>query len=185
MSNEPVTCLGLDFGGKFGYAVGRANKIIECGTLELAKRAKQLRKEPETALDHMLREIITRYDVGAISWENSVAAFSGSMRGVRKKAPSEDERGFDLGPAMIKHARYEGIVIVLSDKKNLIKVPPIHNTSLKKFATGNHKAKKDLMIAWANRLYGLNLGDDDDNTADACHVCAHVMQKYRTVAPPF
>lgn len=170
---EPVTCAAFDFGGNFGYAVGRGGKILECGTADLQRRAKQLRCSRGTAADYFVRELFKRHDVAAVCWENSVAAFSGSIRHVRKKF--SDEKKLDLGPALIQHAGYEMVVTILAERRGIKIIPPIANTALKKFATGNGKADKPEMIRWAKMLHPSFDFGDDDNMADAAHVCAWAM----------
>jgi Holliday junction resolvasome RuvABC endonuclease subunit len=47
--------------------------------------------------------------------------------------------------------------------------------SIKKFATGNGNAKKDLMIEFAKKLWGYE--GEDDNEADALHILHYLKSK--------
>lgn len=166
-----MVVLGIDLGSKLGFAVGEGGRIIECGTIELSKRAAQFRCSNETALWKFLRDKIKARCVQTVAWENSVAAMSGSAMGVRKGAQ------FGMGRSLVVHAGLESIVRVAAETSGVRVLDPVPNNTLKKFATGSGRAEKPDMVRSANMTYGLDLKDSESDAADACHVCAWAMQQ--------
>lgn len=85
-------------------------------------------------------------------------------------------REYDLGEAsgVLRQLIYE-----IYRVESLV-VPP---TSLKKYATGNGGAGKDLMIQYAVRELGARIGDDEDDAADAAAL-AHLAHAFISSLPP-
>jgi Holliday junction resolvasome RuvABC endonuclease subunit len=166
-----MNVLGLDPASNFGYAVGRDGEIVVCGTLDLAKRSKQLRCAKVTALHQWLREAIVEYEISAICREDSVTSLKSASRG-----------GKNLIQAVIVHAEYNAIVKLVADQKQLKVVDPVNPATLKAFATGSGRAQKPQMIAAANFNYRLDLQEDEADAADAAHVCAWAMQQLKMQA---
>jgi Holliday junction resolvasome RuvABC endonuclease subunit len=72
---------------------------------------------------------------------------------------------------VVVHNQLRGIVALFASQIGA-EVRWVNPSSLKKFATGNGRAKKPDMIRAAKVHYGIDT--DDDNIADALHVAAYV-----------
>lgn len=167
-----VVVLGLDFGTKLGWAIGKGGKILRHGAIDLKKRAEHLRRPDgpihvATAMYQEARSLIKDNEVGAVCHENSEASFRGAAAGGMGV----------LDRATASHTRYGAVIDILIDAYRLREIDPVMPRSLKKFATDSGDATKEQMIAAARRFYEIEV--EDDNAADACHVCAYAMNTLR------
>lgn len=167
-------CLGIDFGTRFAWSVGRDMKIIAFNAVDLAKRAEQLRGDRgkvhiATAMFQELRTVIKEHEVEVVCHENSEQSFRGAAMA----------NGL-LDRATASHTRYGAILDLLVDSMKLEEIDAIMPTSLKKFACNNGHATKEQMIAAARRFYAIDV--TDDNAADACHVAMYAMNELRVAA---
>lgn len=80
---------------------------------------------------------------------------------------------------VVLHNQLRGIVCLVASQIGA-EVRWVNPASLKKFATGNGRAKKPDMIRFAQIHYGITT--DNDNIADALHVAAYVRQDHPRAA---
>lgn len=161
-----MNVLAFDPGGACGWAVGTNGNVIACGAADLAKRAKQLRCSKPTALFQFVREKIVEYEISAVCREDSVTSLKGFSRGGKSHLQ-----------ALIVHSQYAAVIDAAAELKKVRLITPVNPKTLKAFATGNGNAQKPQMLAVARQLYRLDLRDDEEDAADACHVCAWAMQQ--------
>jgi Holliday junction resolvasome RuvABC endonuclease subunit len=69
------------------------------------------------------------------------------------------------------HSELAAVVKIVSEELGLPDPLPVNPATLKKWATGNGRAKKWQMIAALERLYGIKT--NDDNCADAILICKY------------
>lgn len=181
-TQEKPVCLGLDLGTKLGFAVGRAGKLLDHGTIDLADRAKRLRCEKTTALYAVLKELVKEHAVEVICRENSLMSFKNAQHNSKNDDPKYSAK-HRMNEAISAHAAMGAIVDLVADVNHLTKIKPIMPISLKKLATGSGKAKKDQLMRQAQLEFGIRAGDD--NEADACYVCVHAMQQANRSEMPF
>lgn len=174
MSNwQDVIVLGLDFGTRLGWAIGKGGKILRFSAIDLAARAKQLRGHNgssvkiATAMYQDVKTLIKENDVAAVCHENSEQSFRGAAAGGMGV----------LDRATASHTRYGAVIDILIDGYRLKEIDPPMPRTVKKFATGSGDASKEQMIAAARRFYEIEV--EDDNAADACHVAAYAMNELR------
>ncbi|MBF0575530.1 hypothetical protein [Dysgonomonas sp. GY617] len=78
---------------------------------------------------------------------------------------------------MRKLSEFRGILFEVCDELNLPEPAFINVATLKKWATGNGRAKKPEMIQACIDRYKFYPGDD--NAADACHLYHYYIRKFR------
>ncbi|NDW11002.1 crossover junction endodeoxyribonuclease RuvC [Dysgonomonas sp. 520] len=76
-----------------------------------------------------------------------------------------------------KLSQFHGILFLICDELSLPEPYPINVATLKKWATGNGRADKAMMIQACKNNYRFETADD--NTADACHLYHYFIRKFR------
>lgn len=175
-------CLGIDLGLHLGFSrgdasIGTAGKILEAGTVDLDKKAKQLRCSRETAAYSWMRDYCKEHGVEVYCREDSTKIFRQEV----------NRRGYvskrNLGLSLEQHAGYAAALMIVAETRKLKIVPPVDPTTLKKWSTDNGRADKEQMTKAAQLLYGLDAMAPD--AADAAHVCAWAMKQVRNEALKF
>lgn len=78
---------------------------------------------------------------------------------------------------MRKLSQFHGLLLLVCDELSLPEPYYVNVATLKKWATGNGRAKKPEMIQACIDKY--NFEPDDDNVADACHLFHYYVRKFR------
>lgn len=76
-----------------------------------------------------------------------------------------------------KLSEFRGILFEICDELDMPEPTLINVATLKKWATGNGRADKAMMIQACRDKY--NFETEDDNVADACHLFYYFIRKYR------
>lgn len=173
--------LGIDLGKNLGFALGDSNQgangtVLTCGTIDLEKRATQLRCSRHTAAYCWARDYVIAHKIEHYCREDST-------RILRQEASRRGAGGKNLALALEHHSNYVGAIESAVETRGVKLIQPVDPRVLKKFATGNGNAKKDQMLRAAQTVYGIRI--PDDNAGDACHVCAYAMNELKVRSRKF
>jgi len=144
-----MTLLALDPANNLGYARPLPDGGVDYGSVDLTKRAAQLRCSVLAALREWLREQIKTHGVTEIHCEDSA-------------------QGSHRHNIIVHHAR-KWAVIDLTCELAGVKRVYYNPTKIKLHATGSGRADKEQMMAACRTLYGIDVSGDDD-AADAIHI---------------
>jgi Holliday junction resolvasome RuvABC endonuclease subunit len=166
-----VAILALDLGAKCGWALYDEGELYS-GTWELTPKKSSADREKETHLWRRMQTIHEQHNVTAVAFERVDA--HGRPGDEKKTECPRCKHKFAVAVtgqntlAAQAWGGYRAIVRMWCDVYEARREDVAVGT-LKKFATGNGRATKQDMIAWAElRWRGQNVRDD--NQADALHI---------------
>ena len=154
--------LALDFGTQMGFAI-YASKVVTSGTIGF-HRKKGRKTIPDDHLGHsynMFKEWLLDVILDTCP---EIIAF-------------EEVRRFKGNLAAKAFGAWRGIMLQQAASRD-IEVMPFEVGTIKKHATGNGRASKELMIAAAKKYFP-DQDIEDDNQADALHIlrlCMHTLE---------
>ena len=145
--------LGLDIATHCGY-----HSCHESGTMDFTESMRRNNNKQHKAFRDWLISFVTTYGIKQIVAEDVSA---GSSKGGFKSS--------------VKLAEFRGILFEVCDTLNLPEPAFVNPKSVKKWATGDGKADKEMMIDYCIRRWGVT--PVDDNEADATHIFMYYIRK--------
>lgn len=144
--------LGLDIATHTGYY-----SVHESGTWNFTESKRRNGNKMHGAFRVMLLAFIRRYGIRRIVAEDV----------------SVNRHFYDIQ----RLAELRGILLEVCDEMDLPEPEFVNPATLKKFATGDGRADKAVMIRACREKYRYE--PVDDNAADACHLYHYYLRKYR------
>lgn len=145
--------LSLDIATHCGF-----HSIHSSGTVDFTESMRRNNNKQHKAFRDWLIEYITTNGIKQIVAEDVSA---GSSKGGFKSS--------------VKLAEFRGILFEVCDTLDLPEPALVNPKSVKKWATGNGNADKEMMIDYCIRRWGIT--PVDDNEADATHIFMYYIRK--------
>lgn len=97
--------------------------------------------------------------------------------GIRQIVAEDVSAGTSVGgfKSSVKLAEFRGVLLEICDTLDLPEPVFINPTTVKKWATGNGRADKKMMIDFCKKRWGID--PIDDNQADAIHIFMYYVRK--------
>lgn len=128
------------------------------GTMDFTESMRRNNNKQHKAFRDWLIGYITQHGIKQIVAEDVSA---GSSRGGFKSS--------------VKLAEFRGILFEVCDELNLPEPALVNPTTVKKWATGDGRADKKMMIEYCKRRWGIDPITDDE--ADATHIFMYYIRK--------
>lgn len=145
--------LGLDIATHTGF-----HSTHSSGTMDFTESIRRNNNKQHKAFRDWLIDYIQTYGIKQIVAEDVSA---GSSKGGFKSS--------------VKLAEFRGILLEVCDTLDLPEPAFVNLSTCKKWATGNGKADKKMMIAYCIHRWGVT--PVDDNEADATHIFMYYIRK--------
>lgn len=145
--------LALDVATHTGF-----HSVHSSGTMDFTESMRRNNNKQHKAFRDWLIDYITTHDIKQIVAEDVSA---GSSLGGFKSS--------------VKLAEFRGILFEVCDELDLPEPTLVNPSTCKKWATGNGKADKKMMIDYCIKRWGIT--PIDDNEADATHIFMYYIRK--------
>ena len=147
--------LGLDIATHCGYY-----SMHESGTWDFTESQKRNSNKQHKAFRDTLIEFIHKYNIKLIVAEDVNCG----------RNPKEFK-------SSVKLSEFRGILMEICDTLDLPEPIFLNPKTVKKWATGNGNADKDMMVKFCKMRWRTN--PIDDNEADATHIFMYFVKKFR------
>lgn len=168
-----MAILGLDLGSSCGWAVRDNDGRLHSGTWKLKPGGKDVDRTTGLMFWRRLNGTHEAHGIQMIGYESVMAHGRKEETTVKCLCHGQKHRVLITQTNALAAHKYGGFQDILEMFADFHKIPihSIHVSTLKKFATGNGRAKKEEMIAMAKmRWRDQRIGDKEHDRADALHV---------------